>query len=188
MTERVRPLLEVLIEGELSPFEHEALYQLLRKPFRVEQPSYVELPDEDLATRVNIVFHHPYTLELFTEIMKENWRDLKELFKQIRYRRGRAGASFNLTFVDEASRLVFRSGLLSYEEMSSAMDQIGHLTGIVRQMTRPENMQEPLSTIECTYDKRSDRWHQFRGFGVSGGKRVYSFSEADFRWDPVTES
>ncbi len=33
-----RPVAEVLVEGELSPFEHEALYQLLKKHFRLEQP------------------------------------------------------------------------------------------------------------------------------------------------------
>jgi len=26
------PVAEVLVEGELSPFEHEALYKLLKKP------------------------------------------------------------------------------------------------------------------------------------------------------------
>jgi len=56
-----KPLAEVVVEGELSPFEHEALYRLLRKSFKVEQPSYRELSDEDLATRVNVVFHHPYS-------------------------------------------------------------------------------------------------------------------------------
>ncbi len=181
--EGMRPVVEVLVEGELSPFEHEALHQLLRKRFQVEQPSYVELPDEDLATRINIVFHHPYTLELFTIVLQESWRDLKELFKEVRHRRGRAGAAFNLTFIDGDSRLVFRSGPLTYEEMSSAMDQVGHLTGVVRQMTRPETMREPLALIECVYDRTSDRWHEFRGFSVSNGKRAYSFDENEFRWN-----
>lgn len=182
LLEGSKPLAEVLIEGELSPFEHEALYQILKKRFRVEHPSYVDLPDEDLATRINIVFHHPYNVDLFTGVLQENWRDLKELFKQVRHRRGRAGAAFNLTFVGKEIRLVFRSGSLDREEMSSALDQIGHLTGIVHQMVRPEAMLEPLSLIECSFDKVSDRWHEFRGFSLTDEKKVYSFNEADFRW------
>src|SRR2546422_1619759 len=79
-----KPTVEVLVEGELSPFEHEALYQLLKKTFSVEHPSYVELSDENLATRVNIVFHHPYTSELFNSVLQENWRDLKEILRQVR--------------------------------------------------------------------------------------------------------
>src|SRR2546430_15647630 len=55
-----KPLAEVLVEGELSPFEDEALYRILRRTFRVEHPSYAELSDEDLATRVNVTFHYPY--------------------------------------------------------------------------------------------------------------------------------
>jgi hypothetical protein len=45
-----RPVVEVLVEGELSPFEHEALYKLLKKHFRLEQPVYSELLDETIGT------------------------------------------------------------------------------------------------------------------------------------------
>ena len=52
-----KTIAEILVEGELSPFEHEALYRLLKKHFRLEQPSYVDLLDETLGSRVNIMFH-----------------------------------------------------------------------------------------------------------------------------------
>src|SRR4029077_1722235 len=106
------PVAEVLVEGELSPFEHEALYKLLKKHFRLEQPSYSELLDEAIGTRVNITFHHHYDRVFFTDIFRDDWRGLKELFKQIRYRRGRLGAVFRLTFTDEKVQLVFSTGLL----------------------------------------------------------------------------
>lgn len=180
--EGAKPRAEVLVEGELSPFEHEALYQILRKKFQLEQPGYVELPDEDLATRVNIVFHHPYTNDLFANILQENWRDLKELFKQVRRRRGRVGAAFNLTFVGSDTSIKFRSGTLDYEAMGSALDQIGHLTSIFRHMVKPGAASEPLGLIECSFDQTSDRWHKFLGFSIADEKRVYSFDETDFRW------
>jgi hypothetical protein len=177
-----KPRAEVLVEGELSPFEHEALYQILKKKFLVDQPGYTELPDEDLATRVNIVFHHAYSPELFTTVLQESWRDLKELFKQVRHRRGKIGAAFNFTFAGNDTRLVFRSGPLDYEAIGSALDQIGHLTSIIRQMLRPGAMSEPLGLIECSFDKVSDRWHGFLGFSTTDQRRVYSFDEADFKW------
>src|SRR5438445_232665 len=142
-----KTLAEILVEGELSPFEHEALYKLLKKHFRLEQPAYSELLDETIGTRVNIIFHHPYERSFFTSVFHEDWRDLKDLFKQVRYRRGRLGAAFTLTFADEKIRLTFSSGLLGDEELGSAMDQIGHLTGIVGQMMRPETMVEPLEQV-----------------------------------------
>src|SRR5438876_8067295 len=88
-----KPLAEVLVEGELSPFEHEVLYVILRKGFRFEYPSYTELLDEDLATRVKITFYYPYVATIFTDVLQENWRELKELLRQVRYRRGKAGAA-----------------------------------------------------------------------------------------------
>ena len=176
-----KPVAEVLVEGELSPFEHEALYKLLKKHFQLEQPSYSELLDETIGTRVNIIFHHPYERSFFTSIFQEDWRDLKELFKQIRYRRGRLGAAFTLTFVDEKIRLIFSLGPLRDEELGSAMDQIGHLTGIVGQMMRSETMTEPLGQVETSYDWKSDRWQGFRGVGLNDRKE-YVFDESLFRW------
>src|SRR5712692_10195564 len=176
LMETGRPVAEVLVEGELSPFEHEALYKLLKKHFRLEQPSYSDLLDEAVGTRVNIVFHHPYDRSFFTDILQDDWRGLKDLFKQIRYRRGRLGAAFSLTFLDLKMRVVFSLGLLEDEELGSAMDQIGHLTGIVAQMLRPETMIESLGQIETSYDRKTDRWQGFRGIGLTD-KKEYVLDE-----------
>jgi hypothetical protein len=176
-----RPVAEVLVEGELSPFEHEALFKLLKKHFRLEQPTYSDLLDETVGTRVNIVFHHPYDRSFFTDTLQNDWRGLKELFKQIRYRRGRLGAAFSLTFTDQKMRLVFSLGLLEDEELGSAMDQIGHLTGIMGQIMRPETMIEPLQQVEASYDRMTDRWQGFRGVGLNDRKE-YVFDESSFRW------
>jgi hypothetical protein len=176
-----RPVAEVLVEGELSPFEHEALYKLLKKHFRLEQPSYSELLDETIGTRLNIVFHHPYDRRFFTSIFQEDWRGLKDLFKQIRYRRGRLGVAFTLTFADEKVRLVFSFGVPGEEDLASAMDQIAHLTSIVGRMLRSETMVEPLGQVEVWYDGKSDRWQDFRGVGLNDRKE-YVFDESSFRW------
>lgn len=181
------PIAEVLVEGELSPFEHEALYKLLRKHFRLEQPVYSELLDETIGTRVNIIFHVSYYRSFFTDIFREDWRGLKDLFKQIRYRRGRLGAVFKLTFTDEKFELVFSTGLLEDEVLGSAMDQIAHLTGIVGHMMRPETMPEPLGQVETSFDSKTDRWQGFRGVGLNDSKE-YVFDETLFRWKPAGAS
>ena len=175
------PIAEVLVEGELSPFEHEALYKLLKKHFRLEQPVYSELLDETVGTRIIITFHHLYDRGFFTDIFQEDWRGLKELFKQIRYRRGRLGAAFTLTFADEKIWLSFSLGLLEDEELGSAMDQIGHLTGIVGQMMRPETMVEPLGQVGTVFDPKTDRWQRFHGVGMND-RKDYVFDESTFRW------
>ena len=177
-----KPLAEVLVEGELSPFEHEALYRILRKGFRLDHPSYTERVDEDLATRINVTFHYPYVTTIFTNVLQENWRDLKELLRQIRYRRGKAGAEVTFTFIGDNCTLVFRSGALEERELSSALDQIGHLTGILGQILRPETMENPLVLVEAEYDKKSDRWHMFKGFDSSDPREGYVFDESVFRW------
>ena len=180
-----KPSVEVVVEGELSPFEDETLYRVLRKSFQTEHPSYVPLDDENLATRVNVTFHYPYENRIFTEFLREDWRDLKELFKQVTHRRGRVGAAYTIRFAPLGTHVVFKSGTLSERELESALNQIGHLTAIVGQMLRSKTAEEPLSEVEVLFDPRSDRWHNFHGASLSGDK--YVFDESSFCWVPATK-
>jgi len=179
--ETSRPVAEILIEGELSPFEHEALYHLLKKHFLVKQPTYSESPGETVGTRVNVFFHHSYDQSFFAKILQKDWGELKDLFKQISYRRGRLGASFTLGFIDEKTRLFFSTGVLDEPELAAAMDHLSYLTGIVGQMLVPERMPEPLAQIEASFDKIAHRWQDYRGF-VLQDRREYVFDETLFRW------
>lgn len=175
-----KPSVDIVVEGELSPFEDETLYRILRKGFTLEHPSYLPLNDENLATRVNVTFRYPYENQIFTKILQENWRDLKDLFKQIAHRRGKAGAAFTITFGSSGKEVVFLTGTLSEAELPSALDQIGHLTAIIGQVLRAETMEQPIVKVEASYDRTSDRWHNFKGVSSSGDKFV--FSESTFRW------
>lgn len=173
------------MEGELSPFEHEALYKLLKKHFQTEQPTYSELQDETISTRVNIIFHHSYDREFFAEILKEDWRRLKELFQQISHRRAAPGAGFTLTFTDMKIRLFFVFGTLGGESLGSAMDQMAHLTGVIGQMILPERTVEPLGLIEVLYNPWNDMWQVQRGVGLAD-KKEYVFDQASFHWKTRT--
>lgn len=171
------------MEGELSPFEDETLYRILRNSFRVEHPSYTSLDDESLATRVNVTFHGPYENSIFTGVLQENWRDLKELFKQVTHRRGRAGAAFTIKFVSTQGDVLFKSGTLNERELASALDQIGHLTAIIGQMQRAKSAKNPIVGIEAGFDPKSDRWQGFQGSDSAGDK--YVFDESQFQWVPT---
>ena len=189
--EPVKPAAEILVEGELSPFEHEALYRLVRKHFRVEQPTYTELQDETVSTRVSVIFHHPYYHSFFSEIFQSDWRILKELFKQISYRRREHGAEFTLSFLDKrVARLTFSLGALADDPLGSAMEQISHLPAIIGQIISPEKMEEQLDQVIAFFDPGSDRWYEFRGLDPTG-KKEYVFDETSFRWkipDQETQS
>jgi len=178
---RVKPSAEVLVEGELSPFEHERVFQILKKRFTVSQPSYVEPSDENLATRITITFRHQYDSSFFTQVIMEGWRDLKSILKEVRHRRGGAGAAFNLVFVDDSTKLVFKIGLLDSDQVSSALDQIGHLTSIVKKIAGSWTAKEPLAVFECIFDGRTDRWSEFRGHGFSGQPSL-RFDDEKFAW------
>lgn len=182
VTAEEKPLAEIVVEGELSPFEDETLYRILRKGFRLEHPSYIALNDENLASRVNVTFHFRYENQIFTQILQENWRDLKDLFKQVAHRRGKAGAAFSLKFKSPDNEVVFWTGTLTEPELASALDQIGHLTAIVGQLLRAETLEKPVVTVEASYDRASDRWHNFKGVNSSGDKFV--FDDSTFRWVP----
>ena len=175
-----KPAAEIIVEGELSPFEHEALYQLLRKHFLVKHPSYSDQEDGNVGTRVGLIFHHSYNREFFTGILQKDWGRLKDLFKQINYRRGRLGASFSLSFSDQKPGLEFSTGQLDDQGLGSAMDQLAHLTGVIGQMLRRETMNEPLEQVQIFFDGRGDRWSDLRA--TDAGMKSYVFDERLFRW------
>jgi len=176
-----KPRAEFQVEGELSPFEHERIFQILKKRFRVSEPSYLDLPDENLVTRVSITFYHPYDLSFFSEILTDGWRDLKGILKEIRHRRGGAGAAFNLIFTHEKTRLIFKTGLLDSEQNDSALDQVGHLTSIVAKTTQSLNLNVPIDRFECTFDGKTDRWNDFRAFPGSAD-RSFRFDDEKSVW------
>lgn len=170
------------MEGELSPFEHEVLYRTLRKGFQIAQPSYKPLEDEEVATRVNLVFHYPYDRTVFSNVLRERWRELKDLVKQVSHRRGKAGAAFNIYFLSPERQVVFKTGKVSEQEAASALDQIGHLTPIIGRMLLTETMTEPIELLETSFDGNSDRWEHFRGY--HSGKE-FAFDDSTFRWVPA---
>ncbi len=178
---KVRPRAEILVEGELSPFEHETIFQILKKTFAVSQPSYIELPDEDLATRVTITFQHSYDSSFFNQVFVDGWRDLKSILKEVRYRRGGAGAAFNIAFNHNSFILVFKIGLLDSDRVSSALEQVGYLTSIIKKITDSWMQAEPLAGLECFFDESSDRYRGFRGYGLSGQPSL-KFDEEKFTW------
>ncbi|HZD12664.1 MAG TPA: hypothetical protein VE177_04005 [Candidatus Binatus sp.] len=182
-----KPLAEILVEGELSAFEEEALYNLLRRRFKVDPPSFIQFPYgmEDYTTRLNVTFHYPYIQEFFSKHLQENWREFKDLVKNLRYRRGNAGAAFVLTFAedDQGFSLVFHSGDLDHNQMSSALDQVGYLTGLLRaDVLKPGTLPANVRKVECYFDKVSDRWSRFQGTDEDG-TRTYLFNEDSSAWD-----
>jgi lipoate-protein ligase A len=83
--------------------------------------------------------------------------------------------------------MVFRSGLLNEDETGSSLDQIAHLTGIINRI-RSESSTEPLGLVECSFDKKSDRWQDFHGFALSSEKRAYTFDDTSFKWVRLGDS
>jgi len=43
-------------------------------------------------------------------------------------------------------------------------------------------MEKPLASVEAEYDKKSDRWHGFKGFSSPDRDESYVFDESVFRW------
>jgi hypothetical protein len=67
------------------------------------------------------------------------------------------------------------------------MDQIGHLTGIFKQMmTSSRTGKDSVKFVEAFYDKNSDRWNKFTGLNNSKNQE-YVFDQESFQWISVRE-
>jgi hypothetical protein len=147
----------------------------------------MESTSDDLTILINLTFHYPYNNGFFIEVLGGNWRDLKALLKQIQYRRGKAGAAFKLRFIGDEKELTFNPGTLDEDAVSSAIDQIGHLTGIIGQIMGSQAAGNPVRFVEAFFDKGSDRWNKFTGLSMNKNQE-FTFDEKSFRWVPADKS
>jgi len=65
------------------------------------------------------------------------------------------------------------------------MDLIGHLTGIIGQMVRPETIIEPLERVEASYDRWADIDGRASGASAQSTRRSMSSTSPSFNGKPA---
>ena len=142
----------------VSPFEIEVIFKTLSKFSLVDEKILVEEPN--YVTVLNIEFPVPYDEYFFQSFGLDSWQNIKDLFKEMKRRRGRKGLKILLSFsgitTDTNSKLVFSLTSEIGAQFEYAIEKIEHMIDAIN--IQIKNLETKRQFISYTYDAITMKW------------------------------
>lgn len=142
----------------VSPFEVEVIFKTLSKFYLVDEKILVEEPN--YVTVLNIEFPVPYDEYFFQSFGLDSWQKIKDLFKEMKRRRGRKGLKILLSFsgitTDTNSKLVFSLTSEIGAQFEYAIEKIEHMIDAIN--IQIKNLETKRQFISYTYDAITMKW------------------------------
>jgi len=142
----------------VSPFEVEVIFKTLSKFYLVDEKILVEEPN--YVTVLNIEFPVPYDEYFFQSFGLDSWQNIKDLFKEMKRRRGRKGLKILLSFsgitTDTNSKLVFSLTSEIGPQFEYAIEKIEHMIDAIN--IQIKNLETKRRFISYTYDAITMKW------------------------------
>jgi len=142
----------------VSPFEIEVIFKTLSKFSLVDEKILVEEPN--YVSVLNIEFPVPYDEYFFQSFGLDSWQNIKDLFKEMKRRRGRKGLKILLSFsgipTDTNSKLVFSLTSEIGAQFEYAIEKIEHMIDAIN--IQIKNLETKRQFISYTYDAITMKW------------------------------
>ena len=142
----------------VSPFEIEVIFKTLSKFSLVDEKILVEEPN--YVSVLNIEFPVPYDEYFFQSFGLDSWQNIKDLFKEMKRRRGRKGLKISLSFsgipTDTNSKLVFSLTSEIGAQFEYAIEKIEHMIDAIN--IQIKNLETKRQFISYTYDAITMKW------------------------------
>ena len=142
----------------VSPFEIEVMFKTLSKFSLVDEKILIEEPN--YVSVLNIEFPVPYDEYFFQSFGLDSWQNIKDLFKEMKRRRGRKGLKILLSFsgitTDTNSKLVFSLTSEIGAQFEYAIEKIEHMIDAIN--IQIKNLETKRQFISYTYDAITMKW------------------------------
>jgi hypothetical protein len=142
----------------VSPFEIEVIFKTLSKFSLVDEKILVEEPN--YVSVLNIEFPVPYDEYFFQSLGLDSWKKIKDLFKEMKRRRGRKALKILLSFsgipTDTNSKLVFSLTSEIGAQFEYAIEKIEHMVDAIN--IQIKNLETRGQFISYTYDAITMKW------------------------------
>lgn len=142
----------------VSPFEIEVIFKTLSKLSLVDEKILVEEPN--YVSVLNIEFPVPYDEYFFQSFGLDSWQNIKDLFKEMKRRRGRKGLKILLSFsgitTDTNSKLAFSLTSEIGGQFEYAIEKIEHMIDAIN--IQIKNLETKKQLISYTYDPITMKW------------------------------
>lgn len=146
---------EVLVKGDISPFEQEALYNHCLRIFTLINWDNESLDyDNDYVTEINFIINTDFSSQFFENITEKNWNELLNLLKDMRSRRGSHSAHVHLRFNGVNSKINIHCISLSKDGFINSLDSIKSIIIGLNLVSNDNLIQEK----NYSFDEKSMLW------------------------------
>ena len=156
----------------ISPWEIEVLYGFLNSHFTIIQDE-IEANDDDFVSFLDIDIPLQFNEEFFKWFEFKRWEKIKDVFKEMKRRRGTGNALKIVINFSGNPKIIFTVDIEDKQWFDNALEKIDFVLELLPFHLDPQKLPSDITNIIYKFDADSIRW---RLDTASSGNKKYSFS------------
>ena len=141
----------------ISPWEIEVLYGFLNSHFTIIQDE-IEQNDDDFVSSLDMEIPLAFNEAFFQWFDFKRWEKVKDVFKEMKRRRGSGNAiKIKISFSGEPS-IVFAIDIEDKQWFDNAIEKIDFVLELLPYHLDPQKIPSGVSEITYKFDSKSIRW------------------------------
>ena len=156
----------------ISPWEIEVLYGFLNSHFTIIQDE-IEANDESFVSFLDIDIPLQFNEEFFQWFEFKRWEKIKDVFKEMKRRRGSGNALKIVINFSGNPKIIFAVDIEDRQWFDNALEKIDFVLELLPFHLDPQKLPSNISEIIYKFDSESIRW---RLDTASTENKKYSFS------------
>ena len=152
-----------LKHSKLSIGEVEILFNMLSNPFDVSEEA-VEDIDESHVSNISMELPMEYGKNFFKVFGIERWESIKEVLKNVKWRRGKRSVKLSLRF-NGSPTVTFSLDTDDNKTFGKALETIEYLMDIILFQLDSKRLPSDVSEVGYTFDGEDFRWYPTKAIG-----------------------
>ena len=141
----------------ISPWEIEVLYGFLNSHFTIIQDE-IEINDENFVSFLDIDIPLQFNEEFFQWFEFKRWEKIKDVFKEMKRRRGSGNALKIVINFSGNPKIVFTVDIEDRQWFDNALEKIDFVLELLPFHLDPKKLPSEITKIVYKFDSESIRW------------------------------
>lgn len=141
----------------ISPWEVEVLYGFLNSHFTIIQDE-IEISDENFVSFLDIDIPLQFNEEFFQWFEFKRWEKIKDVFKEMKRRRGSGNALKIVINFSGNPKIVFTVDIEDRQWFDNALEKIDFVLELLPFHLDPKKLPSEITKIVYKFDSESIRW------------------------------
>ena len=147
----------------LSQAEVEVLFNMLRNPFDVSEEA-IEEYDESYVSMISMDLPMAYGRNFFRTFGVDRWESIKEILKNLKWRRGKKGIQLSLRFKGSPA-VAFSLNTDDNKIFGKALETIEYLMDVILFQIDSKRLPNDVNEVSYAFDRENFRWYPIRATG-----------------------